>query len=51
MVKIKNYKLVNGVSEKTGHKWTAIEIEFENGYKKLLFIDSKEKFILGINEN
>lgn len=39
-------KLVERVSKKTGNTYTALEIEFENGYKKLVFLDNAETYML-----
>ena len=50
-MEIKNVKcfLVKKVSKKTGNEYIALELTFENGYKKLVLINDQEKFILGIN--
>ena len=39
-------KLATDVSKKTGNPYTYLEICFENGYKKRLFLDSAETYML-----
>lgn len=37
--------LVQRQSKKTGNNYTALELEFENGYKKLVFLDNAETYM------
>lgn len=39
-------ELVTKKSKKTGNDYTALEITFENGYKKMVFLESSEIFML-----
>lgn len=39
-------KLVKRVSKKSGKEFICIEIEFPNGYKKLVFADSSAEIYL-----
>lgn len=38
--------VVNEVSKRTGKPFTALEIVFPNGYKKVVFLDKAESFIV-----
>lgn len=38
--------VINDVSKRTGRPFTALEIVFPNGYKKLLFLDKAEAFLV-----
>lgn len=41
-----NFKLIEGISSKNNQPYIALQIEFPNGYKKLVFpANSAEKFI------
>ncbi len=37
---------VNRVSKKTGKQYTALELTFPNGYKKLVFLDQAENYMV-----
>lgn len=39
-------EVVTRKSRKTGNDYTALEITFPNGYKKLVFMDSAESFMV-----
>lgn len=39
-------EMFNGVSSKTGNPYKALDITFSNGYKKRIFLDSAEIFML-----
>lgn len=41
-----NVNLVERESKKTGNVYTALELTFENGYKKLVFLDNAETYML-----
>lgn len=38
-----------GVGRKTNRPYTALEITFPNGYKKLVFLDGAEAFLVNTN--
>lgn len=38
--------LVEKLSNKTGNKYKVLIVEFPNGYKKRVFLDEAEKFML-----
>ncbi|MBQ2024861.1 MAG: hypothetical protein II215_00120 [Paludibacteraceae bacterium] len=38
--------VVTGVGKKTNKPYTALEIVFPNGYKKLVFLDGAETFLV-----
>lgn len=39
-------ELVTRKSKKTGNTYTALELQFENGYTKLVFLDNAEIYML-----
>lgn len=39
-------ELVTKQSKKTGNNYTALEISFENGYRKMVFLDNAEIYML-----
>lgn len=41
-----NVELVTRNSKKSGNPYTALEMTFENGYKKLVFLDNAEIYML-----
>jgi len=41
-------KAVEKVSKKTGNKYIALEITFPNGYKKIVFLDKAEEYLVTI---
>jgi hypothetical protein len=40
------YKVVRGVSKKTGFEYVRVDVTFPNGYVKSIFLDGKEVWIL-----
>ncbi len=45
-------ELVTRKSKKTGNDYTALEITFPNGYKKLVFLDNAETYMISsLSEN
>lgn len=38
--------VVDKVSTRTGNPYTVLEITFPNGYKKTVFLDDAEKFLV-----
>lgn len=47
-VKLKNCEIVSVHSDKTGRDYVALQLTFDNGYQKIIFLNSQEQFILGI---
>lgn len=39
-------KVIEKVSKKTGKAYKVLEITFPNGYKKLVFLDRAEEFMV-----
>lgn len=37
---------VNRISQKSGKPYTALELTFPNGYKKLVFLDQAENYMV-----
>lgn len=46
LVDIVDVKCVKDVSKKTGNSYNAIVIEFENGYKKMIFLTDGDLYRL-----
>lgn len=44
-------ELITAKSKKTGNDYTALQITFPNGYKKLVFLDSAEQFMISSMTN
>lgn len=44
-------ELVTRTSKKSGNQYSALEITFSNGYKKLVFLDQAELFMAQTLEN
>lgn len=47
-VKLKSCEIVSVHSEKTGRDYVALQLTFDNGYQKIIFLNSQEQFILGV---
>jgi len=47
-VKLKSAEIVSIHSDKTGKDYVALQLTFENGYQKVIFLNSQEQFILGV---
>lgn len=41
--------VVTGVGKKSNRPYTALEIVFPNGYRKLVFLDGAEAFLVNTN--